>query len=485
MSRNGSILRNIDWWTVLLLLLISFFGWLNIYGASYNYEQSSIFSLDNRAGKQFLWMMVSFVVAIIILLIDARTYDALAYILYALTIVVLLITPILARNVKGSYSWIGIGGFQIQPAEFSKFITALALAKYMGQFDYRLRSFKDMLVPCLLIFVPMFIIVVLQRETGSALVFLAFFIMFYREGMSGYIILSAFAFILLFVLAIKLSVFALPLGIGNWGTLSCILIIFIIEEGFLFFKYGFIRECIFLPLMIITIFAISLLVNIWYDVNFNVVSILASVASVAYLGMLSYRHPQKKLIYLLLFVLFSSVFSFASDYAFNNVLQPHQRTRIEVLLGLKDDPHGVGYNANQAKIAIGSGRFLGKGFMQGTQTQMKFVPEQATDFIFCTVGEEWGFVGTSGLLILYLVLLLRLISLCERQKDKFSQIYGYCVVGILLFHIIINIGMVLGVLPVIGIPLPFFSYGGSSFLAFTILLSVFLKLDASRVEKMR
>mgnify|MGYP002623672592 FL=1 len=485
MSRNGSILRNIDWWTILLVLFIALFGWINIYGASYNYEQSSIFSLDNRAGKQFLWMMISLVIAFVIMLIDSRTYDSLAYILYAVIIVVLLITPLIARNVKGSYSWISIGGFQLQPAEFAKFITALALAKYMGQFDYSIRSYRDMLVPCLLVLVPMFIIIVLQRETGSALVFLAFVLMFYREGMSGYVILSAFTLILLFVIAIRLSVFPLPLGIGNWGTMTCVLIILLIEEAFLFFKYGFRNECIILPLINVFVFAVALVVNIWHEVNFNIVSVLASVISVAYLGLLSYKNPQKKLLSLLLFVLFSSAFSCGSDYAFNKILQPHQRTRIEVLLGLKDDPHGVGYNANQAKIAIGSGRFAGKGFRQGTQTQMKFVPEQATDFIFCTVGEEWGFVGTSGLLIAYLVLLLRLISLCERQKDKFSQIYGYCVVGILFFHIAINIGMVLGVLPVIGIPLPFFSYGGSSLVAFTLLLSIFLKLDASRVEKMR
>lgn len=422
MTRNGSIWRNLDWWTVVLFLILALFGWMNIYGASYSFDQTSIFDFSNRAGKQFIWLMGALAIGLIILLIDSKVYDLWAYILYAIVIIVLLITPFIASNIKGSYSWIDLGSIRLQPAEIAKFVTALALAKYMGRYDYQLRDWRDMVIPIALLIVPMFIIMVLQRETGSALVFAAFLLMFYREGMTGLVLLAAALATLLFIIVISFSI---------WPAM----------------------------IMLVVLYA-TMMWRLW-----------------------SYKKISKWWI-TAAFIVFM-LYSGACKFVFQKVLQPHQQTRIEVLLGMKDDPNGAGYNVNQSKIAIGSGNWFGKGYLQGTQTKLHFVPEQDTDFIFCTVGEEWGFFGSAGLLILYCALILRLIVLAERQKDTFSRIYAYCVVSILLFHMTINVGMVLGLLPVIGIPLPFFSYGGSSLWGFTIMLFVLLRLDAARVEKLR
>ena len=421
MSRNGNILKNLDWTTIFIFLGLTVFGWLNIYGASYNFEQSSIFDFSNRAGKQFVLIISAFFLGSIILLIDAKTYDILAYILYAIMIVVLLITPLLAHNVKGSYSWISVGPISMQPAEFAKCITALALAKYMGRYEYHYRGMKDLYVPFVIIGLPMVIIMILQQETGTALVFAAFLLVFYRQGMSGLVLWGGILAAVVFVVVIRFSI---------WPALILLTVCF----GFMAWRTWRIKR--------------------YYKW-------LVLLAFIGYIG-----------------------FSTACDFVFTKILQPHQRVRIEVLLGMTDDPSGVGYNVAQSMIAIGSGRFLGKGYLQGTQTKLHFVPEQDTDFIFCTVGEEWGFVGSAGVLIIYLIFILRLIRIAERQRDNFSQIYCYSVACIFMTHMIINVGMVLGLLPVIGIPLPFFSYGGSSMVGFTILLFILLKLDATRVEKL-
>lgn len=478
MSRNDNILKTIDWLTIAMFVAIMLFGWMNIYGASYNFEQTSIFDFGNRAGKQFVWILTALLMGGIILLIDSKVYNILAYIIYGIWIVVLIVTPILASDIKGSLSWIKLGPVSLQPAEFAKCFTALALAKYMGQYEYRIRDYKDLVVPGLLIMIPMFIIMVLQKETGSALVFLSFLLMFYREGMTGYVLLLGAAAICFFVLAIKLNVATLPIGVGSASITVCMLAILLIDVYFIATKTKKpVTTWIFIAMNTIS-FGVALLINQWTPVDLGLVATITTGISSLYLLIISIKQKLRSIAFLMVFNILTGVYCYSCNFMFNNILQPHQRTRIEVLLGLKDDLSGAGYNVNQSKIAIGSGGVTGKGFLQGTQTKLKFVPEQDTDFIFCTVGEEWGFIGSAGLLILYLSLIIRLIHLAEKQKRQFNRIYGYCVAGILIFHLVINIGMVLGLLPVIGIPLPLFSYGGSSLWGFSILLFIFLKLDA-------
>ncbi len=420
MNQRTNIWSAVDWWTVLMFLLLALFGWVNIYGAGYNYEQTSIFSFANRAGKQFVWICTAMVLGMVILLIDEKTYDMFGYWLYGAMIVLLLLTPLLARDVKGSLSWINFGPINLQPAEFAKCFTAIAVAKYMGRFEYRLRGWRDLVVPGVLVLLPMFIIMVWQKETGSALVFTAFLLTFYRQGMTGLVLLAGVLAVVLFIVVIRFSL---------------------------------------LP-------AVILLAVLFAFVMWRV-----------------WRNRVQRLWVVLFFILYLG-FSGMCNYAFTHVLQPHQRIRIEVLLGMKDDPSGAGYNVNQARIAIGSGRFFGKGYLEGTQTKLKFVPEQDTDFIFCTVGEEWGFVGSTAVLLLYLVFILRIIYLAERQREVSARVYGYSVASIFLLHLTINVGMVLGLLPVIGIPLPMFSYGGSSLWGFTLLLFIFLRMDAARMNRL-
>lgn len=420
MNQRTNIWAAVDWWTVLMFLLLALFGWINIYGAGYNYEQTSIFSFANRAGKQFVWICTAMVLGMVILLIDEKTYDMFGYWLYGAMILLLVITPLLARDVKGSLSWINFGPINLQPAEFAKCFTAIAVAKYMGRFEYRLRGWRDLVVPGVLVLLPMFIIMVWQKETGSALVFTAFLLTFYRQGMTGLVLLAGVLAVVLFIVVIRFSL---------------------------------------LP-------AVILLAVLFAFVMWRV-----------------WRNRVQRLWVVLFFILYLG-FSGMCNYAFTHVLQPHQRIRIEVLLGMKDDPSGAGYNVNQARIAIGSGRFFGKGYLEGTQTKLKFVPEQDTDFIFCTVGEEWGFVGSTAVLLLYLVFILRIIYLAERQREVSARVYGYSVASIFLLHLTINVGMVLGLLPVIGIPLPMFSYGGSSLWGFTLLLFIFLRMDAARMNRL-
>ncbi len=484
MYRRVSTIKGLDWWTIGMFLLLVLFGWMNIYGATYSFEQTETLTLSSNAGKQLLWIATACVLGILLLIIDSKAYDTLSYIVYGAWIAVLIITPILAKDVKGSYSWLSFGPVSLQPAEFAKCFTALALAKFMSRYEYHVRNFKDLLIPCAIIAVPLFIIMVLQRETGSALIFFSFALVLYRQGMSGYILLIGAAAILFFIIAIRFSITPLPIGTGTVGILVCLLLIMLIEFFFLLQQKD--KKYAYILLGGIALgYAAGLITNIWLPVNFNLVSIIIMGVSILYLGGLAIYWRTKELIILFLFSLLSTAFCFTCEFAFTHILQDHQRTRIEVLFGMKEDLTGAGYNVHQSKIAIGSGGLLGKGFLQGTQTKLKYVPEQHTDFIFCTVGEEWGFLGSAAVLLLYLAFILRLIHLAERQKDKFSQIYAYCVASIFLFHLLINVGMVLGLLPVIGIPLPFFSYGGSSLWGFTLLLFILLKLDASRLEKMR
>ena len=483
-SRNGNIWQHVDWITIGMFLLLALFGWLNIYGASYTFDQSSFFVFSNRAGKQFVWLMGSLVLGIILLLIDYKTYDVLAYIAYGAMLLLLLATPFLAHDIKGSMSWISLGPVSLQPAEFAKCVVALAVAKYMGRYDYKIRTWRDLIVPFSLIGVPALIIMVLQKETGSALVFAAFLLVFYRQGMSGYVLWMGVAAVALFIISIRFGAITLPLGTGSVGILTCMLILTVVEIYFICKEHPMRWQGLILVGSVALIYAICLIINIWIPMPFDWISMGIVIALVIYNVFVSLYWRKYMLLVLAVFTLFCIGYTHACDFVFQKVLQPHQRIRIEVLFGMKEDPAGAGYNVNQARIAIGSGRFFGKGYLNGTQTKLQFVPEQDTDFIFCTVGEEWGFVGSIGVLLMYLAFILRLIFIAERQRNVSTRIYAYAVASIFLFHLTINVGMVLGLLPVIGIPLPFFSYGGSSLWGFTLLLFILLRLDAARMEQL-
>jgi len=350
-------------------------------------------------------------------MIDMKFFTSFSYIIYGATILLLLAVLVLGKEVAGSKSWIEIGGFRLQPAEFAKFATNLALARYLSGININLKKSKNVILAGTILFIPL-ILILLQNDTGSAIVYVAFILVLYREGFSGNFLILGFVIAVLFVLTLMVGKF-LVLGI---------------------------------------------------------------IAAITFVLFLITQKARKNLLLLFGMFVVIAAFVFSVDYAFENVLQDHQKTRIEVLLGKKTDFHGAGYNVNQSLIAIGSGGFSGKGFLQGTQTKYKFVPEQSTDFIFCTVGEEWGFIGSTLVIVLFMVFLIRLLFVAERQRSAFSRIYGYGVAAIIFFHLAVNIGMTIGLAPVIGIPLPFFSYGGSSLWAFTILLFIFIKLDSNRLE---
>ena len=467
-----------------MFVLLAVFGWLNIYGASYTFDQTSIFDFSNRAGKQFTWMMGSLFIGMVLLLIDYKTYDVLAYLAYGAMLLLLLATPFLAHDIKGSMSWISLGPVSLQPAEFAKCIVALAVAKYMGRYEYKIRTWRDLIVPFALIGVPALIIMILQKETGSALVFAAFLLVFYRQGMSGYVLWMCVAAVALFIVSIRFGAVSMPLGSGSVGILSCMLLLTAVEIYFICKEHWMRYQALILIGSVVLLYGIFLIINIWIPMPFDWISMGIVIALVVYSIVIGIYWRKLMLVLVALFTLFCIGYTHACDFVFQKVLQPHQRIRIEVLLGMKEDPAGAGYNVNQARIAIGSGRFFGKGYLNGTQTKLQFVPEQDTDFIFCTVGEEWGFVGSIGVLLLYLSFILRLIFIAERQRNVSTRIYAYAVASIFLFHLTINVGMVLGLLPVIGIPLPFFSYGGSSLWGFTMLLFILLRLDAARMEQL-
>ena len=483
-SRNGNIWQHVDWLTIGLFLLLAVFGWLNIYGASYTFDQTGIFDFSNRAGKQFTWLMGSLLLGTVLLMIDYKTYDVLTYFAYGAMLLLLLATPFLARDIKGSMSWISLGPVSLQPAEFAKCVVALTIAKYMGRYDYKIRTWRDLIVPFVLVGVPALIIMVLQKETGTALVFASFLLVFYRQGMSGYVLWMGVAAVALFIISIRFGGVPLPLGTGSVGILTCMLMLTVVEIYFICKEHYIRYQALIMTGSVVAVYAICLIVNIWIAVPFDWVAIGVVLALIGYNTFVGLHWRKYFLLIVAAFTLLCIGYTHACDFVFQKVLQPHQRIRIEVLLGMKEDPAGAGYNVNQARIAIGSGRFFGKGYLKGTQTKLQFVPEQDTDFIFCTVGEEWGFVGSVAVLLVYLVFILRLIFIAERQRNMTTRIYAYAVAAIFLFHLTINVGMVLGLLPVIGIPLPFFSYGGSSLWGFTLLLFILLRLDAARMEQL-
>ena len=471
----------VDWFTVLLYLVMIIAGWLTICGASYEFDIDKLFDPSGRPMNQLVWMGISTAVACSILIVERDFYEVFAYLIYGAVILLLVATIFLAPDIKGSHSWLVLGPIRLQPAEFAKFATALAVARLMGTYGFMPMRPKNFMMIVGLIVLPM-LCILLQQETGSALVYFAFFLMLYREGMSGYFLLAGVCAVAYFVIGMKYAEVTV-LGCTNLGILLVSLIILVITTVLVYVE----RKNVLAVKVIAAVSGGVLLIGgvvayfFPFDLNIVVLSLLGAV--VLYLIGLSVKEWVWHYVLIAVFTLCSMGFLFSVNYVFNDILEPHQQVRIKVSLGLKDDPSGAGYNVNQSKIAIGSGGFLGKGFLNGTQTKLKYVPEQDTDFIFCTIGEEEGFVGSAAVLILFGVFILRLVHLAERQDTTFARVYGYSVASIFIFHLAINIGMVLGMTPVIGIPLPFFSYGGSSLLGFTILLFIFLKLDAARRDR--
>ena len=479
-NERRSLWLSVDWLTIIVYILMVGCGWLSICGASYEYDTTGLFDPAGRPGSQLIWIGSAFALSFVILMLERDIYETFAYLFYGLIILLLIATIFLAPDIKGSRSWLVLGPIRLQPAEFAKFATALALARLMNSYNFNLFTLRNFGLVLLIILLPMGL-VLMQKETGSALVFLAFALVLYREGMSGYLLLSAVCAVTYFVAVMKFD--STVLGNTPAGQLIVSIMTLIIE---LLLIAGVSRNdrltfrIIFYGLIATVITAI--VTSLYLPVNFvwvlvAVIVISSLVLIVQAIVKLSWRHAL-----IAVFALSSVAFMLSVDYVFNDMLEPHQQQRIRVSLGLEDDPSGSGYNVNQSKIAIGSGGLLGKGFLNGTQTKLKYVPEQDTDFIFCTVGEEFGFVGSLVVLLLFGTMIVRLIYLAERQDTLFGRVYGYSVASILLFHLVINIGMVLGLTPVIGIPLPFFSYGGSSLWGFTILLFIFLRIDASRKE---
>ena len=419
MRFKKNIFDHVDWWLIFMYLILVLLGWLNIYAALYQ-DGAELFDFSQKYGKQLQWIIVANFIAIIILFFNWNFFEGFAYILYFLIMLSLIGVLFFGIEVNGAKSWYDLGFLRIQPAEFAKFASCMAVAKYLSTLHIKMKDFRTKIIVGAIVLIPA-LLIILQNDTGSALVYLSFIFVLYRAGLSGTILILVICSTLLFIAAILVSKIYLLI------TLAVLALIF-----FLFSRKR-LRE----GLIIIGIFVVA------------------------------------------------ASFTFSVDYVFDNVLEPHHVTRIKILLGQESDPQGAGYNVHQSMIAIGSGGLIGKGFLNGTQTKFNFVPEQSTDFIFCTIGEEWGFLGSAFVVLLYIAFLLRIIFVAERQRSIFSKIYGYGVASILFFHVAINIAMTIGLAPVIGIPLPFISYGGSSLWAFTILLFIFINLDSYRLQVLR
>lgn len=479
-DKHPSIWRSLDWWTIGIYIALLIFGWISVCGASYTYGDTDIFSLSTRSGMQIIWIGTSIVLGFILIMLDDRFYETYAYVIYAALLLLLFVTIFNPHEIKGSRSWLVLGPLRLQPAEFAKFATALAISKLMSTYGFNIHRGKDFAAACAIILTPM-IFIIGQRETGSALVYLSFFLMLYREGMPGGLLFTGVAMVVYFVVGIRyenVMLWDMPVSVGKFVVL---LLAQIFTCGMISVYCKQTRRAWQIMGIIATITLVVLLFS-EFVIRFDIVwvQLILTAALIGYLVYQFLSTQFRNYLAIALFAVGSVAFFYSADYVLNNVMEPHQRVRINVLLGLDEDLAGAGYNVHQSEIAIGSGGLLGKGFLNGTQTKLKFVPEQDTDFIYCTVGEEEGFFGSAGVLLLFLALILRLIYLSERQPFKFGRVYGYCVLSIFLFHLFINVGMVLGLTPVIGIPLPFFSYGGSSLWGFTLLLFIFLRIDAGR-----
>ena len=467
--RSRSLAKSLDWWLVSCWIVLVLIGWANIYASIHSTEPASIFEWGCRSGKQFVWIGTSVIIALVILFaIPPRLYEGLSVPIYGFVLLLLVAVIFLGIEVKGSRSWFEFGPIRFQPAEISKISTSLLLATVMSQLGYRIGRLKDFLITALIILVPMGIIV-LQSETGSALVYVGFIFMLYREGLTGWLIFMAGMAILLFILTISVSPYVAVLTLVGVASL-CISL-----------YSGRFRWWVFLgiPLIVLFSFVPKIMALIPFMAAIDPVWVLigCSLLAAPFVAFQGFRERNMFTQLALISAVAGLVLVFSADFLFNKVLQDHQRKRIEVLLGMKEDPAGVGYNVLQSKIAIGSGGFFGKGYLNGTQTTYGFVPEQSTDFIFCTVGEEWGFFGCSIVILLYVFLMWRIIHDAERSREAFTRIYGYCVACCIFMHLFINIGMTIGLMPVIGIPLPFVSYGGSSMWGFTAMLFIFIALN--------
>ncbi|GGG90898.1 rod shape-determining protein RodA [Parapedobacter pyrenivorans] len=414
--RNKLFGGEVDWFTILLWLLLCVIGWFNIHAAVFDPEHPGLFNMNTNYGKQSIYIFSAMIIAATILIVDAKFYSSFSPVFYAITILLLIAVLIVGRNVGGNQAWIPIGSFRLQPSEFAKLATCLLLARFLSAHSNKSPNLKTLLVGAVVIMLPV-VLVLLQPDTGSALAFFALVFVFYREGYIS----------------------------GPWMLFGALAIL---------------------------LFVLTLAFNQW--------AVIAVAAAITGLGIYYFRRKRKIITSLVILFVISATYVFCVEFVYDNILQSHQRDRINLILGQMDDPRGIGYQLNQSKIAIGSGQFWGKGYLQGTQTKYNFVPDQSTDFIFCTIGEEWGFVGSMVVIGIYLTLLLRIVNIAERQRTAFARIYAYGVASILFFHFAINIGMTIGIVPIIGIPLPFISYGGSSLWSFTILLFIMLKFDANK-----
>ena len=472
-SRSNNLLANIDWVSILLYLLLVLIGWLNIYAAVYDENHSSIFDISQKYGKQLIWIGAAFVLAFLVLLTDSKFFTTFSMVIYGIMIFLLIAVLFFGTETKGARSWFEVGDFRIQPAEFAKFATNLAIAYVMSRHNFKVMRFSSLLTIGLILALPSGLII-LQNDTGSALVYSSFILVLFREGLHGSILLLCFVAAAIFIMALLYSPFTVLLVIIG-GTLI----------AFYYYRHD-IRELFQIILFIGCGFGLFVLIKWMFNLLISDYYMLLTVYVITSITAIYpiYKRKMKNMITLLLISWLCVATAPSVNYAFDR-LQPHQQDRINELLGIRVDPKGTGYNVTQSKIAIGSGGLLGKGFLQGTQTKLNFVPEQSTDFIFCTVGEEWGFVGSTFIIVLLAVFILRIIKLAERQRSSFSRIYGYGVASILFFHVAVDIGMTIGMAPVIGIPLPFFSYGGSSLWSFTILIFIFLRLDANRLQVFR
>ncbi len=418
--RNQSITNHIDWISVVLFITLVIMGWLNIYSSSLSSVtgDGSLFDLSQFYGKQLLYIALTVPLILVILFVEGKFYEKYASVIYIISVLSIAGLFVFGKSVKGQANWYSFGSFGIQPSEFAKAATALALAKYLSDVQVNLRILKDQIIALAIVFFPVLLIAI--HDPGSALIYMIFFVVLYREGLPGWYLFTGFSAILLFILML-------------------------ITNN---------------PFIVIGISAVVLVINYFRS-----------------------RLIDRNIIASSIILVLVTIFSFSVSFVFNNVFKQHHRDRFNILLGKQVDMKGIGYNIHQSEIAIGSGGWIGKGYLEGTQTKGGFVPEQHTDYIFTTVGEEWGFIGSIIVIGLFVVLVLRIIYLAERQKTKFSRVYGYCVGGILFIHFFVNIAMVVGIFPTVGIPLPFFSYGGSGLWGFTILLFIFLKMDANKVNE--
>jgi rod shape determining protein RodA len=461
-------MSRLDWVTVMLWLVMMVMGWLNIYAAVYNENNTSIFDLSQRYGKQLMFIIAAIVLAVFVMVTDNKLWFFFAWFIYGFFMLLLVLVLVLGKEVNGARAWFDFGAFGLQPSEFAKFATALALASYLNS-ERQSYNTRTMVSATAIILSPALLIAV-QPDMGSVITYFAFFVVLYREGMSIWVFITAILAVVLFLLTLILGNLPVAIGLMVIAAIALIVIsgymVTLKASGVMAVAGGvaFLAGHYLLDLDLVLIILLSV--------------ILAGIAYAWYI----YRQKMKSQAIIYIFLLGGLLYLLTVDYAFHNVLKPHQQTRINIMLGMETDPYGEGYNLNQSLISIGSGGFAGKGYLNGTQTKFKFVPEQSTDFIFCTVGEEWGFIGSTVVIGLFVWLLLRLLMMAERQRSTFVRAYGYGVFGLFLVHFFVNIGMTIGVMPVIGIPLPFFSYGGSSLWGFTILLFIFLRLDAGRTE---